>query len=160
MSFLNNLDWEIIIPVVGTIVAALVSFYQMKFARPRPRSRLKTDLEILELMGESHEQFPKVKKQIDELIADIYSKPVKLSKEKQWKIRAYQFMFAVFGTGFLFWTFYIVRDGWNWWALLTGYLALGFLINIVYYPVIQKRGEKLQKETRDHHSAQTPSETA
>ena len=123
-----------------------MGYYQIKAAFPKPRARLKTDLEILNLIGESHEQYTIIKDQVDELITDTYStRPLKLPKVKQREVRLLQAVFAILGSGSLLWTFYIVHDGWSWWGLLTGYFALGSFANVVVYPRMIRRREMRSK---------------
>jgi hypothetical protein len=55
------------------VVGATVSLYQLRNLLPGSRSRLKADLEILELPGKDHRLYQSVKSQTDEQFRRIYS---------------------------------------------------------------------------------------
>ncbi len=146
MHWLNDINWEIVLAAIGTIIAALIGFYQIKISLPKPRFRLKTDLEILKLMGDKHNQYNVVKEQVDDLISDIYTTPIKLSDAKEKQYYFFRVIYVILGSCFLFWTYYILIDGWSWWAILTGYFSLGLLGNAVFYNIIRGRSNRLREQ--------------
>lgn len=119
--------------------AAIISIYQSIQSRrqlsnvvSRPRQRLKTDLEILTLIDDhSDSNYQIVKTNVDKLIQTIYQ-PVR--REKKHRSLGYVIHLSVsllFLVGFGIWTIYILKDGFSWLAVFTGYLALGGLSNIL-----------------------------
>jgi hypothetical protein len=146
MSLLNNINWEIIVASLGTIIAAVIGFYQLKIALPKPRTRLKTDLEILQLIGDKHEKYTEIKEQVDDLITDIYTTPIKLSQQTRIMLIAMRIGSAIIGCGLAFWTYYLVRDGWTWWAPLTGFYSFVFIFYIFYLPMYFRRTHSRSNE--------------
>lgn len=133
MNLLGQVNWEMIFISISTVIAVISVFYQAKAIFLRPRARLKMDLEILQLMGKEHEQYIVVKSCIDESINRIYIYPLFSKSQKKGRFRLGA-IHAVLCFIFVLCTIYLLHDGWNWWALLTGYIALSFLFNLLIIP--------------------------
>ncbi len=146
MNLITTINWEIIVAAVGTIIAAIIGYWQVRQALPKPRTRLKTDLEIMGLIGEGHEQYGKIKEQTDIVLADIYTRPQLTDAEKRRQL-LFRVVYAVMSTIFLSWTYYIIRDGWSLWALLTGYFGFASLFTIFYLPRKMRRRRKFLKRS-------------
>jgi hypothetical protein len=132
----ESMDWDMILRAVGVLIGAAGTIYQITRRDPRWRATLKADIEILNLLeeGESKET---IRRNVDRVVQSRY--PVKVVEEgtevKQRGVRLYNVSNLVIGVvflvGFGYWTFSLVEDGWNWWAILTGFFALGGLGNIM-----------------------------
>lgn len=148
MDWIKIINWEVLAGVLGTIVAAFVGYYQIKNAMPKPRSRLKNDLEILQLIGKDHERFNEVKEQVDELIVEIYQKVPKLKINDLKGYVTFIIYMIIQGCGFSIWTFIIIsKNGWNWWALLTIYFALGSFLTLLQLPkMIRNKKARLHRD--------------
>lgn len=139
------MDWDIMLRAAGIIatllgVAMAFSRIRLEWRKIAPTSRfaLKRDLEILALLKKSDPEDPKyevVKKAIDDKIDEIYSpvqqirlKKLKDYKDYNWGIIIFGFILLIV---FSLWTWYLVKDGFTWWALLTGFFAFAGLGNIL-----------------------------
>jgi hypothetical protein len=132
----ESMDWDMILRAVGVLIGAAGTIYQITRRDPRWRATLKADIEILNLLddGESKEI---IKRNVDRVVQSRY--PVRAVEEgvetKRRSVRVYNVSNLVIGiiflVGFGYWTFSLVEDGWNWWAILTGFFAFGGLGNIM-----------------------------
>ena len=113
-----SLDWETALRVVPLVAGALISLYRLQSLEPRLRSRLKSDSEILSRLDPESPAYELLKRNIEAGVERLYAQP---AAELKWKDLAIGVIFVV---GFGFWTAYLVRDGFTWWALLTGYFTL------------------------------------
>jgi hypothetical protein len=143
--------WEVIdfvLKALGFMVGAAVSLYQLRNLLPGSRSRLKADLEILELLGKDHPLYPTVKSQTDEQLRRTYSQALTGQDNRP---LVYNWGMLVLGATFLLvfsgWTVYIVRDGFNWWSLLTGFLAMSGFGNLM--GSLQPRSSKPPEGSHD-----------
>jgi len=154
MELFQKVEWDIVAAAIGTVITAIVAFYRIRSALPKPRTQLKTDLEIMELIGEEHERYPEMKRSTDILLADIYLRRPQFSAAERRSIWGYRILFGLWTVGFTFWTFYLLRSGWSWWVLLTGMLAFGGLINMINTQDLVVRSRKFRK-SRDGIQGQT-----
>jgi hypothetical protein len=119
-SFLGSTNWDAVIKAVGVVVALAAAYTQAKSLRPMSRGALKSDLEILKLLDTSDPKYKLIKSNIDSRIDRIYGPaPVKDLPT--------MLLGALWALGFSFWTFFLVKDHFTWWSLLTGYQALAGL---------------------------------
>jgi len=138
------MDLELVLKIAGVAVGAAVSLYQLRNRQPKfiGRSRLKADLEILKMLESSDPDGPNyrtVKQSIDATIAKVYEGSIqqggfKRPKEYDWSLLITGIIFL---PGFSFWTWYLVRDGFTWWAPLTGFFAFsgfGMLMGALQKP--------------------------
>ncbi len=132
VELLNSFSWDIILAAVGTIIATIIGIWQVKHALPK-RTHLKTDLEIMQLIGKEHEQYWKIKEQTEMILADIYTKP-QLTNVEKGKLLAFKVSCAILSIIFSYLTYYYIRGGWSWWCLLTGYFGLASLYWIFISP--------------------------
>ncbi len=127
------MDLELMLKAAGLLIGAVSTVYQLIQARPRLRSTLKADLEILKLVEADSEQYRLVKTYVDQTIRQVYGQEAQARAAPG--LRVYSWSTLVFGIvlagGFTVWTFYLVRDGFSWWAVLTGFFALGGIGNIM-----------------------------
>lgn len=118
------------------MAGALFSLFRLLSLEPRLRSKLKTDSEILSRLDPESLAHGLLKRNIEEGVEKLCAEPS--AKLKVWDVAAG----VVFVVGFGFWTAYLVRDGFTWWSLLTGYLtfagigfiALGFGLGVSKSP--------------------------
>jgi len=98
---------EIILQALGALLAALVSFYQIRNNIPRSRNKLKQDLEILKLLSPDSESYKIINETIDKEVYIIYALKAKKSK---YDLVSYKTIDLVVGTLFFFggtiWTFF------------------------------------------------------
>ena len=119
-----ELDWETVLRALPLIVGAIVSLYKLRDVNPRLRSTLKSDAEILEKLDPNSAAYKSLKQSIEARVTRLSAEPRKEWKEwKKWN-RSEVALGVVFLLFFGSWTVYVLRDGFSWWALLTGYLTL------------------------------------
>ena len=115
---LFGLDWDILIKALGVLVGAVVAYTQVKSTHPISRAAMKADLEILNLLDKSDPNYKLIKSNIEPRIQKLYGAQPKYT---DWITVAFG---AIWAGGFAYWTFYLVKDEFTWWSLLTGYIAL------------------------------------
>lgn len=115
---LFGLDWDILIKALGALVGAVVAYTQVKSTQPISRAAMKADLEILNLLDKSDPNYNLIKSNIDPRIQKLYGAEAKYT---DWITVGFG---AIWAGGFAYWTFYLVKDNFTWWSLLTGYFAL------------------------------------
>ncbi len=133
------MDWDVILRAVGVLIGAVGTVYQLIVRDPRWRSTLKTDIEILNLLDAEDENRKYIQQNIDKTVRSRYPyeelTAEELEEVKREGLRVYStsnlIIGIVFSVGFGYWTFSLLADGWNWWALLTGFFAFGGLGNIM-----------------------------
>lgn len=129
--FQMDIDFEIIIKALGVVIGAAGTFYQVRNILPKSRSTLKSDLEILKLLEPGDPLHETVRRHVSRQVAYLY--PPRRKKPK----RGIIYSSTDFWTGVLMavmfttWTIYLTRDGFTWWAVLTGFVALGGLGGIL-----------------------------
>ena len=120
-----TLDWDLVLKALGFVVAGVAAYVQTRGLYFASRTSLKTDLEILKLLDAADPNYQVVKSSIDARLARLYQPraPATMRANVQrWAVAAVGLVWAV---GFSYWTFALVRPGFTWWSLLTGYLAFG-----------------------------------
>ena len=116
------MDWEILFKTLSTIVA----FYQLGSIIPGSHATLKLDLEILRLLRaltpeyESDPNYLAVKSYVDETLRKTYP-----GRGRRRLYRDPDFLKGIF----IFLTFfgitlYILKDGFTFWSLVSGFVAL------------------------------------
>lgn len=126
-----SLDWETALRAIPLVAGALISLFRLRSLEPRLRSKLKTDSEILSRLDPESSAYKNLKLNIEAGVEKLYAQPAKKHRVgdvvADWRDLAIGVVFVV---GFGFWTAYLVRDGFTWWSLLTGYFAfagIGFI---------------------------------
>ncbi len=118
-----TIEWEIVIKASAALISAGVAIYQVRSVLPKRRAALRTDLEILKLLGKENPNYEVVKTAIDARIQDIYGEKVSQRKGTgriNWEWFAFGLVWA---STFAYLTFHFSRDTFSWWSLLTGYAA-------------------------------------
>jgi hypothetical protein len=54
--------WKLLLAAIGTVVTTIASYHQIRSAWRNPRLTLKTDIEILNLIDKSDDNYQKIKK--------------------------------------------------------------------------------------------------
>src|ERR1039457_4758679 len=123
-----NIDYELVLKIFGVIAAVVAAVYQFRNVKLSPRSSIKTDLEILKLLDSDDENYILIKNHIDRSIKRIY----RIRKENKFKIYSIPLfiMGILFLLGFSVWTYYISRNGFSYWSLLTGFFAIAGIVYI------------------------------
>jgi|GEM_PF-4602937 len=135
-----NWNWElteILGKTAATLIAIAVAGYKAYDAGIRDiktRNVLKREFEILKLIPPDQPEHQLIRNHISRLIQRLYEPPPP-SKErlssrlKKWQPRDVGGFVAglMFFAGFAVWTALILRDGFSWWSLLTGFMALSGL---------------------------------
>lgn len=115
---------DLLLKAVGLIAASAFSLYQARNLLPGARSRLKTDLEILKLIDASHPLYAAVQDQADAGLRQVYA----AAGESAWGRRVYSSRDFIAGliiaVGSGVWTAYLVTDGFNGWAVVTGFFMI------------------------------------
>ena len=125
---LVKMDWLEALRAAGILVAVIVALLGLRKVEPtlRPRSKLKTDLEILNMLKHKDPYYKVVRSNVDAMITKIYKRPSQ--QEITERLKVYNWLYFVLGIscfpGFSFWTWYLVKDSFSWWAIATGFLAL------------------------------------
>ena len=121
------MTWEIIFQAMGVVVAAVLGTTQVMTRLPKSRATLKHDLEVLKLLDRTHPKRELIERHVLQSIERIY-----IRDRRGWVKSGFvvhQWDDFVIGIVCLFggslWTLYLVRDGFTWWALLTGFVAFG-----------------------------------
>jgi hypothetical protein len=113
--------WEIALKIVGPVLGAAVAYSQRRFFA-RPRAKLRTDLELLNLLEgeEVKEQRETLLNSVTEQIERIYGR--RTVETKNYALVVFGLIWAL---GFVAATIFVIRsDDWSrWWAVLTGWLA-------------------------------------
>ena len=140
-----NIDWDLVLKTLGAVTGAIVTIHQIRHVLPKPRTALKTDLEIFQLIDRSDPNFDVIKTNINERIQDIYAKTGR-SAATEWFLIIFGAAWAI---TFAYVTFYIVKDGFTWWSLLTGYISLAG-ISIMMVVQMRKRMEQRRSRYAEH----------
>lgn len=136
---------EIILQAVGLVVGAIFSLLQVRNAVHGSRSTLKTDLEILKLLDPADPNHALVRAHVTESMHKIYPNQAAGATAGGFKVYNWQrFIIGItFSLIFSIITLYLLREGFSWWALITGFFAVGGFGNLfmAFDPnVRQKRG--------------------
>lgn len=130
-----------LVTVVGIIVGAVVSIYQVKRAVSQKRSSLHHDLETLKLARELQIPAKALEQEITQRLA-------KLEPDYQTELHitgaviAQSLVGIVLAIGLGYWTYYLSRNGFSWWSVLTGFFAFGCLMQpFVAFSEQQRRDE-------------------
>lgn len=124
----SEIPWAAIAQAFGVMVGAGVALYQILRAIAPGASRLKHDLEVLQLAKAVGIDTSALESRLRNQVASIGRHGrVLYPRELVWtpQLLAGLGMAVALFIGFGAWTAYILRDGFTWWALLTGALAFG-----------------------------------
>jgi hypothetical protein len=118
-----------IVQALAVLAGVAVSFYSLRNlpARTRKRSTLKADIEIYHLLDKSDPQREVVKRSIDASVNRMYGTGARNLRDVEW---TQIITGVVMVLGFGFWTAYLVKDGFTWWAIATGLGAFSGLMLI------------------------------
>jgi uncharacterized membrane protein (DUF2068 family) len=112
----TGVEWDVILKAIPVAFAAATAIYKFRDARPRRRATLKADLELLKAAREQNLECMQLETSVRAELARLYDR----EKRAEWKTLAFG---SVFALAFGVWTAYIVKDGFSWWALLTGFFT-------------------------------------
>ncbi|CAN5646661.1 hypothetical protein BH20ACI4_BH20ACI4_08150 [soil metagenome] len=133
---------EILVTVIGIVVGAVISIYQVSRAISPKRSSLHHDLETLKLAREL--EIPA--KTLEDEIIQRLAKLEPDYKPPKWRITGdviYQSVFGIIvALGLGYWTYYLSKDVFSWWSVLTGLFAFGGLMQ----PFVAFSEQKLKDE--------------
>lgn len=119
---------ESLVTAVGIIVGAGISIYQVRRAVSPKRSSLHHDLETLKLAKELG--IPA--KALEDEIIQRLSKWEPDYQPPRLRLTSEVIVQSVFGIvlalGLGYWTYYLSRDGFSWWSVLTGFFAFAGLM--------------------------------
>jgi hypothetical protein len=119
---MENIDFELLLKILAGLVGAIGLFLQIRNLRNASRSSIKTDLEILEKLTPSDPNYAIVRNSLDQSIKRVYGDPAR----RKFIPSPVDFWFGfIWCIGFGYWTIYLFRDGFSWWAVVTGLFALG-----------------------------------
>ena len=143
-------NWNLIETIAKAIVVIggmIVSLYQLYTRLPKSRGPLTRDLEILKILDRDDPAYTIVRAHVDKQIAKIYeppSMPLKKPKIRNWDNLIIGVVFLVI---FAPWTYTLYNKG-SWWALLTGFLAVGGVgnVGIAFERRIENRKRSTEKQ--------------
>jgi len=116
--------------VAGIVIALIAAASQWRNLTPKSRTALKHDLDILKLIDPSEGSYKILKEHIDETIRKTYSHNPQQSFFSRVRSKLTIFLDKDFyvGAGIIFsfsaLTLYLLKDGFTWGALPTGFIAL------------------------------------
>lgn len=148
---------EILVTLVGIGVTTSLAVYQLRRTISIRRARLKHDLEMLELANKLNLPTGNLHERLAEELEIFVENETALQARSP--LSDPQFIgMSIYGLvvliGFSVWTLYLVRDGFTWWALLTGVFALGGLMQ----PVVA--WEEVNRRKKQNGSPPNPSNQA
>lgn len=121
-----SINWDLVLKAIGIVIGAVGTFWQLRNVISKLRSTLKTDLEIFKMLQPADPNYDILKEHLTNSIRKIY-----LPEEGSRGFNVYSWPDFIFGVvfmlGFSIWTFYILKDGFNGWALLTAFFAIAGL---------------------------------
>jgi hypothetical protein len=110
-----GLNADTILRTIPVLLATAGAIYKFKDARPRRRTNLKADLELLKAAREQQIDCGDFQSSIEKELARLY----RSSGEREWYTVAFGAVLALlFGS----WTVYLVSDS-SWWAVGTGFFT-------------------------------------
>lgn len=116
---------EPLITAIGIVIGALISIYQVRRAISPKRSSLHHDLETLKLARELNIPAKVLEDEIIQRLAKLEPD----YKPPRWRFTGEVIGQSVFGIVLAivlgYWTYYLSRDGFSWWSVLTGLFAFG-----------------------------------
>ncbi|MGH9195860.1 MAG: hypothetical protein ACRD1T_08985 [Acidimicrobiia bacterium] len=115
------------VQALAILAGVVISAYNLRNLpdRTRKRSTLKADIEIYHLLDKSDPQRESVKRSIDATLDRLYGGRSRSFKDVEW---SFVIGLCLTFVGFGAWTAYQVRDGFTWWAVATGFVALSVLL--------------------------------
>jgi uncharacterized membrane protein (DUF2068 family) len=111
-----GIDWDAILKVIPVVAAVATAIYKFRDSRPRRRATLKTDLELLRTARDQNLDCKGFEAYVQEELSHLYQR----TRKTQWGTVILGIVFAI---SFAVWTVYLVRDGFSWWAVATGFFA-------------------------------------
>ena len=134
-GLLLEAEGEAIGSIIGLAIGVVVSLYKIReiksgwSKRPRLRSTLKTDLELLKMLKSDPRNKDILQAHINATIDRIYRRPVPQGGSKRLEVHSWSdFIFGIcFFLGFSLWTGYLLKGGFNWWVIITGFFAFAGL---------------------------------
>jgi hypothetical protein len=109
-------DADTIFRAIPVLLATAGAIYKFKDARPRRRTNLKADLELLKAAREQRIDCAGFQASIEAELTRLY----RSSEKREWGTVAFGSVLALlFGV----WTVYLVSDGFTWWAIGTGFFT-------------------------------------
>ncbi|UII79623.1 hypothetical protein [Flagellimonas sp. CMM7] len=127
--------WEIILKAITVLIAVIGFAYQIIGLDPQKRSRLKTDLEILEKFKKNglEEEYERLSNHIKNRVPSIYRKP----EETDTVLRIPDIqrliigvILTIFFSGITVY-YYINLNGFQWWMVVTTLLVISGIGNIL-----------------------------
>lgn len=132
------MEWLFIFRLLASAVTGIIPLLKRRSSEPlpkSPRSRLRDDLEILRLLKETdHPKHDVVRSRVSLLIEEVYEQlptakvPLKnlvLNLRPRKAVGGLMLALGVIAlVGFSYWSWYVVRDGFSWWVIGTGFGAL------------------------------------
>ena len=132
------MEWLFIFRLLASAVTGVIALLKRRSSEPlpkSPRSRLRDDLEILRLLKETdHPKHDVVRSRVSALIDEVYEQPptakaplknLLLNLRPRKARGALMLALGLIAlVGFSYWSWCVVRDGFSWWVIGTGFGAL------------------------------------
>lgn len=133
---------EPLVTAVGIAIGAVISIYQVRRAISPKRSSLHHDLETLKLAKELGIPAKALEDEIIQRLSKLESE----YKPPKWRFTGEVIGQSVFGIilaiGLGYWTYYLSRDPFSWWSVLTGLFAFAGIMQ----PFVALSEQKLKDE--------------
>lgn len=112
------MNFDLIIKAVGAVVAAVVSLTRLSTHYFHGRARLKSDIEIMNMLDEDDPNYKLVAEHVNKSIHAIYSeeKDKEIPAVSNWRDLIFGIILLLFG---MIWTLYVLRDGFSWWSIIS-----------------------------------------
>jgi hypothetical protein len=131
-----------LVTVIGIIVGAAVSIYQVKRAVGHKRTSLHQGLETLKLARELQIPAKALEIEITQRLAKLEPDYQSPESHITGPVVLQSVVGIVLAIGFGYWTYYLSRNGFSWWSVLTGLFAFGcFMQPFVAFSEQQRRDE-------------------
>ncbi len=133
MQWIENIKPEMVLQLISIVVGAFFSYKNFANSLPTSRAQLKADLDILKLLDPQDPNYGLVHDQVTASVRRIYRRHIPRdvaspSRMPNWTMLIF---YAVVTLLLTIWTVYLLRDGFSWWALATGFFAFGFFGNVL-----------------------------
>lgn len=149
------IEFEIVVTLVGTLIAALITVFQIQRNRIRKLKR-KHDLEILELAQKFTSDERNFESHVKQCIDQFYTRkesPLYIDGSYIWQVLFGILVLVVFSWG----TYYHLTEGTAIWAALTGIFALiGLAMPFIVWRETKQRKDIMARLSRGIEQYQKP----
>lgn len=153
-----NIDWELIIKAVGVVAGIVTTLIQIMLKvrefKPRERSILKYELEILNMLDKSIDNYDLVEARVNYRLNRLFKNVEEPVEEQKRNFNLFNIIYgALLFIGLGYWTISKIPGDTPWWTFIIGYFAFaglfimlkGFNVNILPTTVDEKTASKKEE---------------